>query len=124
LIPPGHTHKENVMHPTLRAAGALVGAVLALMPSGSARAMHLPADHAVLLPYHFVPDQTYAYRMAMNMRMSMSTAGAPASGSPGTVTVSSTVHFHILRVDASGGANAEISVSKATMSTTTGGRTT
>ena len=114
------------MHPTVRRAGALAAAILALMPVSSARAMALPAGNAVLLRYRFVPGQTYAYRMVMNMRMSMSTTGVPASASASneTVTMGSMVRYHILRVDASGGADAEVSLSEATMSTTTGGRTT
>src|SRR5437762_4550636 len=116
------------MHPTVRRAGALAVAIaiLALMPVSSARAMPLPAGNAVLLRYRFVPGQTYAYRMVMNMRMSMNTTGvpAPASASNETVTMGSMVRYHILRVDASGGADAEVSLSEATMSTTTGGRAT
>jgi hypothetical protein len=109
--------KENVMQSTLRRAGTLA-AVLALMPINSARAMPLSAGNAVLLRYHFVPGQTYAYRMAMDMRMSMSGTEVPAS------VIGSIVRYHILRVDPSGGADAEISMSTMTMSTTIGGRTT
>ena len=70
------------MHPTFRRAGTLAVAVLALMPISSARA-HLSASQPVLLRYHFVPGQTFAYRMAMDMRMSMSGTGVPASASNG-----------------------------------------
>jgi hypothetical protein len=107
------------MHPPLRRAGALAVAVLALMPISSARAMPLSAGNAVLLRYHFVPGQTYAYRMAMDMRMSMS-----GIESNETVTMGGIVRYHILRVDPSGGAAAEIRMSRMTMSTTTGGHTT
>src|SRR2546429_7197702 len=98
------------MHPIVRRAGALAVAILALMPISSARAMPLPAGNAVLLRYHFVPGQTYAYRMVMNMRMSMSATGAPASASASneTVTNGSMVAYHILRVDASGASDAEM----------------
>ena len=112
------------MHPTFRRAGALAAAVLALMPINSARAMPLPAGNAVLLRYRFVPGQTYAYHLAINMRMSMSTTEVPVSASNETATVSGVVRYHILRVDAAGGADAEMSLSEATMTTTTGGRTT
>jgi hypothetical protein len=116
--------KENVMRPTLRRAGALAAAVLALMPVNSARAIPLSAANAVLLRYRFVPGQTYAYRMAMDMRMSMSGTDVPASASNETMTMGGIVRYHILRVDPSGGADAEIRMSTMTMSTTTGGHTT
>jgi hypothetical protein len=54
----------------------------------------------------------------MDMRMSMSGTEVPAS------VIGSIVRYHILRVDPSGGADAEISMSTMTMSTTIGGRTT
>jgi hypothetical protein len=112
------------MRPTLRRAGALAAAVLALMPINSARAIPLSAGNAVLLRYRFVPGQTYAYRMAMDMRMSMSGTDVPASASDETVTIGGIVRYHILRVDPSGGADAEIRMSTMTMGTTIGGHTT
>jgi hypothetical protein len=65
---------------------------------------------------HFVPGQTYDYRMAMDMRISMS-----GIESNETATMGSIVRYHILRVDRSGGADAEIRMSTMTMSTTIGG---
>ena len=112
------------MHPTFRRAGTLAVAVLALMPISSAHAMPLPAGNAVLLRYRFVPGQTYAYRMTMDMRMSMSGTDVPTSASNETATMGSIVRYHVLRVDALGGADAEVSLSKTTMSITMGGHTT
>jgi hypothetical protein len=89
------------------------------MPVNSARAIPLSADNAVLLRYRFVPGQTYAYRMAMDMRMSMS-----GIESNETVTIGGIVRYHILRVDPSEGADAEIRMSTMTIGTTTGGHTT
>jgi hypothetical protein len=110
------------MPPTRRCAGALAVAILALTPISCARAMPLAAGNTVLLRCRFVPGQTYAYRLAMNTRMNIT--GVPASASNQTVTMGSIVRYHILRVDASGGAEAEVRLSKPTMSITTGGRTT
>jgi hypothetical protein len=110
------------MHPTRRCAGALAVAILTLTPISCARAMPPAAGNTVLLRYRFVPGQTYAYRLAMNTRMNIT--GVPASASNQTVTMGSIVRYHILRVDASGSADAEVRLSEATMSTTTGGRTT
>src|SRR5919204_6106983 len=112
------------MHPTFRRAGTLAVAVLALMPISSARAMPLPAGNAVLLRYRFVPGQTFAYHLAINMRMSMSTTGVPVSASNETATVSGVVRYHILRVDAAGGADAEMNMSAVTKTGTIGGHTT
>lgn len=104
---------------------ALAGVVAALFlgPAASAQAMHLSASNAVLLRYHFTAGESYAYHMAVDMKMSMDGLTSAGAASAATVTEVGLMRFHILSVDASGGAQAEMSVTNLSMHTTVGGQT-
>lgn len=109
---------------TLCRAAALAVAGLALLPLASAHAMHLSANDAVVLRYHFVAGQTYSYRLHLDMKMSMSGAGASLAGMAGGIAAngSGILHYHVLSVDASGGAMVRISTSKMTTTITANGK--
>lgn len=106
--------------------GSLAIMGLGLAPGGLVHAAPAAAGGAVALRYHFVAGQRFAYRMNSLMQVSFSVDGAAAATAPGDValTMSGVITYHILHVDATGGAEAEFSQGKLTLKTTTGGKTT
>lgn len=118
------------MHSILRRRYAVIVAGLVLVPFSSVQAMHLSARDAVMLRYHYAAGQSYAYRSTVVMHLSMEMPGASAGSTAASATktmtavVSGISRYHVLHVDASGGAEAEMSESAMTMRTTIDGQTT
>lgn len=106
--------------------GSLAIVVLGLAPGGLAHAAPVAVGSARSLRYHFVAGQRFAYRMNSLMQVSFSMDGAAAATAPGDVAISASglIAYHILHVDATGGAEAAFSQGKLTVKTTTGGKTT
>jgi hypothetical protein len=111
------------MHRSARPWAAAFAAALAIAPLGAVQASHAPAHSAVSLRYHFTVGERYAYNIHLDMHVSTSGTGAGAS-SPVEARLSGVQTYHILRVDAKGGAYAELSESHMSMTMTANGQTT
>ncbi len=111
------------MHRSARTWAAAFAAALAIAPLGAAQASRIPAHSAVSLRYHFAAGERYAYNIGLDMHVSTSGTGAGASG-PVEARLSGVQTYHVLRVDAQGGAYAELSESHLSMTMTANGHTT
>ncbi len=123
------------MHMKARRAGVLAITALALLPLGSAPLGSAQAaqraSSAVLLRYHFVAGQSYAYKVVGSMHVGADTGGGllgqlglSLAGGARTITISGTVTFKVLKVSSSGSALLQVAASHVTRSVTKQGATT
>lgn len=97
---------------------ALAGSALAPALAPSAHAV----SSSVTLRYHYAAGQRYGYKLSVTARARLAgLAAASASGS--TSSTSGIIRYHILSVDASGGATADITTSALRVKVTANGQT-